>query len=259
MAAQPSEPTPAQLRYGLMLALGAAFLFSTKPIIIKWLYSLGMSALPLMSLRMLIALPVYLIVGLVMWRRLADKPGAGDVLKAAGIGLLGYYLASYLDLSGLEYVSAQLERLMLYAYPSMVVVLGALFFGAKVGRSVIPALILTYAGLFVMYGHDLDVAPPGTSVSDITTGTLLVLASALSFSLYILFSKKAIARLGSLLFTSIAMGSATLATMLHYLIEEGISVPEMDGTRWTGTLILSVFATVVPSFMVSEAISRIGP
>jgi drug/metabolite transporter (DMT)-like permease len=194
-----------------------------------------------------------------MWGRLANKPSLRDVCNAAAIGLLGYYLASYLDLSGLEYVSAQLERLMLYAYPSMVVIMGALFFGAKVNRSIIPALILTYAGLAVMYGHDLNIAPVGTDPADITKGTLLILASALSFSLYVLFSKKSIARLGSLLFTSIAMGSATIATIVHYAIVEGAVMPDMTAQIWGGVLILAIMATVVPSFMVSEAIKRIGP
>jgi drug/metabolite transporter (DMT)-like permease len=255
----PAQENNATVSTGLVLALSAAFLFSTKPILIKWLYGLGMTALPLMGLRLVIALPLYIIVGVVMWGRLANKPSLRDVCNAAAIGLLGYYLASYLDLSGLEYVSAQLERLMLYAYPSMVVIIGALFFGAKVNRSIIPALILTYAGLAVMYGHDLNIAPVGTDPADITKGTLLILASALSFSLYVLFSKKSIARLGSLLFTSIAMGSATIATIVHYAIVEGAVMPDMTAQIWVGVLILAIMATVVPSFMVSEAIKRIGP
>ncbi|TNC83341.1 MAG: EamA family transporter [Thalassolituus sp.] len=259
MAAVDYESNRNTLRSGLILALSAAFLFSTKPILIKWLYSLGMSAIPLMGLRMLIALPIYLVIGVYLWSRMESKPDVQTLLRAAAVGLLGYYMASLLDLSGLEYVSAQLERLMLYAYPSMVMILGAIFFGAKVGRSVIPALILTYVGLGVMYGHDLEIAPPGTSDADITKGTLLILGSALSFSLFILFSKRGIAELGSLFFTCISMGSATLATLIHYGIAEGPTLPEMDATRWVGTLILAILVTVVPSFMVSGAIKRIGP
>ncbi|GAA6144560.1 DMT family transporter [Thalassolituus maritimus] len=247
------------LRVGLAVAFTAAFLFSTKPIIIKWLYSLGMSALPLMGLRMLVAFPVYLIIGFYLWNRMESKPSGTNLLRASAVGLLGYYLASLLDLSGLEYVSAQLERLMLYAYPSMVIIIGAMFFGAKVSRSVIPALLLTYAGLGVMYGHDLQIAPPGTSNADITKGTLLIIGSALSFSLFILFSKRGIAELGSLFFTCVSMASATLATLVHYVIAEGLSLPDMDATRWSGTLLLALLATVAPSFMVSEAIKRIGP
>ncbi|MCD8522899.1 MAG: DMT family transporter [Saccharospirillaceae bacterium] len=259
---EPATPIPASTtdtdtaRFGLILALSAAFLFSTKPIIIKWLYDLGMTALPLMWLRMMLATPVYMIVGWLAWKRLPVKPTAQQLLKAAGTGLLGYWLASYLDLRGLEYVSAQLERLMLYAYPTLVIILGALFFGQPFQRHHIAALILTYAGLILVYGQDLQFA---TDNATITQGTLLVLASALSFSLYILFSKNAIGNMGSLLFTSIAMGSAALATMLHYGIHYGVSLPDMDTTRWLGTVVLAIFATVIPSFLVSEAIKRIGP
>ncbi|TNC84051.1 MAG: hypothetical protein CSH37_12255 [Thalassolituus sp.] len=110
-----------------------------------------------------------------------------------------------------------------------------------------------------MYGHDLQIAPPGTSNADITKGTLLIIGSALSFSLFILFSKRGIAELGSLFFTCVSMASATLATLVHYVITEGVSLPDMDATRWSGTLLLALLATVAPSFMVSEAIKRIGP
>lgn len=251
----PQTDSPSHLRFGLMLALAAAFLFSTKPIIIKWLYEIGMSPLPLMWLRMLMAMPVYLLVGIVVWRRLAVKPNIRQVAAAAGIGLLGYYLASLLDLQGLQYVSAQLERLMLYAYPTMVVIIGALFFGHAFGRQHIFAMVLTYGGLFLVYGQDLTLG----NASDIRLGSVLILASALSFSLYILFSKKAIGQMGSLLFTCIAMGSAAMATCIHYALAYGVELPEMNSERWAGTVLLAVFATVIPSFMVSEAIKRIGP
>src|SRR5690606_6902195 len=243
-------------RTGLLMALAAAFLFSTKPILIKWLYSLGMTTLPLMGLRMLLSVPVYILVGWLAWRKLPEKPATRQLLKAAGIGLLGYYLASYLDLKGLEYISAQLERLMLYAYPTLVIILGALFFGQAFQRHHLIALLLTYAGLLLVYGQDLSVAG---DIRSTTTGTLLVLGSALSFAFYMLFSKNAIGRMGSLLFTSVAMGSASVATFVHYLISAGMSLPPMTPTQWLGAAALALFATVLPTFMVSEAIKRIGP
>lgn len=254
-----SLSTAPTAKFGLTLALAGAILISMKPIIIKWLYGLGMTAIPLLGMRMLLALPLYLVIGIVLWRSLPDKPSAQVVLRAAAVGLIGYYLAAVFDLLGLEYVTAQLERLMLYAYPSLVILLGAAFFGIPVSRRVTPPLIITYLGLATMYGHDLNIAPAGSSVADITTGTLLILASALCYALYILFSKRGVAELGSLLFTCIAMGSATLACLLQYLIIEGPQLPEMDLPRWGGTLALTVFSTVLPSFLVSEAIRRIGP
>lgn len=255
----PDNTSPQAARFGLFLALSAAILISTKPIIIKWLYSLGMTAIPLLGVRMLLALPLYLVIGVVLWQRLEQKPLLIHVLRACGVGLIGYYLASVLDLTGLEYVTAQLERLMLYAYPSLVILLGAAFFGIPISRRVIPPLVVTYLGLAIMYGHDLDMAPPGSSAADISTGTLLILGSALCYALYILFSKRGVAELGSLLFTCIAMGSATLAALLHYTLTHGLVLPEMDVQRWGGTFVLTVFATVLPSFLVSEAIRRIGP
>lgn len=251
-----SSDSVSATRTGLLMALAAAFLFSTKPILIKWLYSLGMTALPLMGLRMLLSVPVYILVGWLAWRKLPEKPATRQLLKAAGIGLLGYYLASYLDLKGLEYISAQLERLMLYAYPTLVIILGALFFGQAFQRHHLIALLLTYAGLLLVYGQDLSVAG---DIRSITTGTLLVLGSALSFAFYMLFSKNAIGRMGSLLFTSVAMGSASVATFVHYLISAGMSLPPMTTTLWLGAAALALFATVLPTFMVSEAIKRIGP
>lgn len=254
-----NAPSAQTAKLGLTLALSGAILISMKPIIIKWLYELGMTAIPLLGMRMLLALPLYLVIGVVLWRKLPQKPSARIVLRAAAVGLIGYYLASVFDLLGLEYVTAQLERLMLYAYPSLVILLGAVFFGIPVSRRVILPLTITYSGLIMMYGHDLSMAPAGSSMADITKGTLLILASALCYALYILFSKRGVAELGSLLFTCIAMGSATLAALLQYLIIEGPYLPDMDAQRWSGTLALTVFSTVLPSFLVSEAIRRIGP
>lgn len=254
-----SQDNQVSIRFGLALAFTAAFLFSTKPILIKWMYAEGMTALPLLGLRMLLVLPVYLVIGTVLWRRMEQKPSLSDILKTMLIGLLGYYLASYLDLAGLEYVSAQLERLILYAYPSMVVILGALLFKQPISKAIIPALILTYAGLFIMYGLDIQAVPVGSDGGNITLGTLLILGSALSFSFYLLLSKQAIGKLGSLFFTCVSMASASLASLVHYIAVEGTSLPTMTPPLWVGTIGLAVFATVIPTFMVNEAIKHIGP
>lgn len=245
-------------RNGLIIAICAAFLFSTKPILIKYLYGLGMEPLPLMWLRMMLALPVYIVVGYFAWNKLTTKPALSQCLAAAGIGLLGYYLASYLDLLGLQYVSAQFERVILYAYPSFVVILGGLFFSQPLSRKIILPLILTYGGLILMYAQDTQLSGLQTA-SQHQLGVVLILASALSFSLYILFSKKAITGIGSLLFTSIAMGSAAVATAIHQGVSHGLSLPSLSTEAWSGVVALTLLATVLPSFMTSEAIKRIGP
>lgn len=273
----------------LWIALLAAALFSTKPIIIKWLYDMGAEPLSLMWLRLAIALPFYLVVGLFALKRWLSEPEqlgttrssrVVDIAKAAAIGLLGYYLASLLDLYGLQYVSAQLERLVLYAYPSLVVLLGIFFFGQGFNPAVVVPLALTYSGVALMYGHDLHLTHDQgvADTNDVSTGTLLIIGSALAFALYLLFSKSAIKRLGSLLFTSIAMTSATLATLANLLVQEIVLMenarepeaslwmqlkqtllPDYDSPVWLGILTLSLLATVLPSFLVSYAIKQIGP
>jgi drug/metabolite transporter (DMT)-like permease len=252
-------------QFGLAIALLAATLFSTKPILIKWLYSQGVDVLPLIWLRMAIALPFYLIVGWMSWKRLPQPPAMLDMCKAFAIGLLGYYLSSMLDLYGLQYVSAQLERLVLYAYPSIVVILGILFFGQPFKIRILPPLLVTYLGLALMYGHDLHALGNTTAAADVSKGTLLVMSAAFTFALYLLLSKQGIRQLGSFLFTSVAMSSATLGILLQsfFSAETGklaeTLLPDYSMTIWAGILALSLVATVLPSFLVSEAIRRIGP
>ena len=254
--------TSEQHRNALILALAGALLFSTKPILIKWLYSQEVGVLAMMWLRMLLSLPFYLVVGWLAWCKLETPASATAILKAALTGLLGYYLASLLDLSGLQYVSAQLERLLLYAYPTLVVILGALLFGHAFHIRMLAPMVLTYAGLALMFGQDLSFLESG-SHRDLQRGTLLVLGSALAFALYLLYSKSSIARLGSMLFTAIAMTSASIATAVHYAFSDEfqgsmLTLPDYSTAVWIGLISLAVFATVLPSFLVSAAIKHLG-
>ena len=268
--AAPSAPLTSGARltdqqFGLMIALIAATLFSTKPILIKWLYSLGVEVLPMIWLRMAIALPFYLVVGWLSWRRLSEQPSLNVMLRAIAIGLLGYYASSMLDLHGLQYVSAQLERLVLYAYPSIVVILGILFFGQTFRIRIVPPLLITYAGLALMYGHDLHSLGNSAAAANVPMGTLLVSGAAFTFALYLLLSKRSIKELGSMLFTSVAMSSATVGILLQALFSapsgqlSSILMPDYSATIWLGIAALSLLATVLPSFLVSAAIARIGP
>lgn len=245
-------------KQGFAYAIGAALLFSCKPIIIKWAYSYGIDALSLMLLRMILALPAYLLIGTIIIRKRNIKLPAKHWLSAAFVGLFGYYLATLLDLKGLELANAQLERIILYAYPTLVVVLGAIIFKHKVTKQQIGALVLCYAGIICIFLQDLSLQ--GKQVIE---GSLLILLSALSYAIYMLFSKKHIDRLGSLLFTCISMTSATLATIIHTSI--ALSYGELNPNEWVLSnelmaivLLLTFAATIVPSFMISEAVSRIG-
>ena len=250
-------------KHGFAFAIGAALLFSCKPIIIKWAYSYGIDALSLMLLRMTLALPVYLLIGTIIFQKQKIKLPLKHWLSAAFIGLFGYYLASFLDLKGLELANAQLERIILYAYPTLVVVLGAAIFKHKVTKQQMGALALCYAGIICIFLQDLSLQG-----EQVIQGSLLILLSAVSYAIYMLFSKKHIDRLGSLLFTCISMASATFATIIHsgvMLLIHGLENSgfnnswEFSGELIAIILLLTFAATVVPSFMISEAVKRIGP
>ena len=246
-------------KQGFSYAIGAALLFSCKPIIIKWAYGYGIDALSLMLLRMALALPVYLLIGAILIRKKNIRLPAKHWLSAAFVGLFGYYLATFLDLKGLELANAQLERIILYAYPTVVVILGAIIFKHKVSKQQLGALALCYAGIICIFLQDLSLQG-----EQVIQGSLLILLSAVSYAIYMLFSKKHIDKFGSLLFTCISMSSATLATIIHAGISLSLT-PEPCANSWQFSneliaiiLLLTFAATVIPSFMISEAVSRIG-
>jgi drug/metabolite transporter (DMT)-like permease len=211
-----------------------------------------------MLLRMILALPVYLFIGFIIIRKKNLSLPFKHWATAAFVGLFGYYLATFLDLKGLELANAQLERIILYAYPTLVVVLGAVIFKHKVTKQQIGALALCYAGIICIFLQDLSLQG-----KQVIHGSLLILLSALSYAIYMLLSKKHIDRLGSLLFTCISMASATFATIIHTGIV--LSFGDLETSSWELSselmaiiLLLTFAATVVPSFMISEAVSRIG-
>jgi drug/metabolite transporter (DMT)-like permease len=245
-------------KHGFAFSIGAALLFSAKPIIIKWAYEFGIDALSLMLLRMVLALPVYLLIGVIIIRKQNIRLPFKHWAAAAFVGLFGYYLATFLDLKGLELANAQLERIILYAYPTLVVILGALIFKHKVTRQQLGALALCYAGIICIFLQDLSLQG-----QQVIQGSLLILLSALSYAIYMLFSKKHIDRFGSLLFTCISMASATLATIIHIgltlpFIDMGVRGWEFSYELFALILLLTFAATVIPSFMISEAVKRIG-
>src|SRR6218665_3124975 len=180
MSASPASSGIDPIGYGL--AVAGAILFSTKGIFIKLAYALGVSTEMLLSLRMLVALPVYLVILVTILRR-GDKLVAalspGVVLASMAIRILGYYVSSYLDFLGLNFVTAQYERLVLFTYPFFVVLFGVAFFGDRLVWGVVPSMLVSYAGLLVIFGWNLAVDPDGLIV-----GTLLVLGSAITLALY---------------------------------------------------------------------------
>jgi drug/metabolite transporter (DMT)-like permease len=249
---------------GYALAALGAILFSTKGIFIKLAYGTGtgaaiqVDAVTLLALRMAFALPVYLVIGGLAWRgRISEGkplPTPREVLLAALVGLLGYYLSSYLDFQGLVYLTAQFERLILYTYPVFVMILGALFFGGRISALGIAALVVAYSGIAAIF------LKGNTAEGDnVALGAALVLACAFTFALYQLLAKSMITRIGSRIFTCIAMISASMGVMAHYLaVNSASSLLHVPAHIALIGALLGIVSTVLPSFMMNAALERIG-
>ncbi|PWQ95699.1 DMT family transporter [Leucothrix arctica] len=247
------------VRTGLLLAAAGTGLFAMKSIFIKMAFQEGVDTSTLMTLRMLVALPFYL--GMMFWLFTKNQdrkplPTVQQWLTVFGLGFFGYYLASFLDIEGLNHITAQLERLTLYTYPLMTTILGWLFLKDVITKRIVLALVVSYAGIMLLYLHEASLEG-----ADVTLGVLLVLGSALSFSCYIVFSKSYISQLGSRLFTSMAMLASAIYAFIHFAVT-GHSIDDLfaiTNMAWVYVFLLAIFSTLIPSFMVSEAIARIGP
>ena len=169
-------------------------------------------------------------------------------------GFFGYYLAAYFDLWGLQYISAQLERMTLFIYPTIVSILGFIFFKERITRNVVVALALTYLGIAVMYYQENLLSGANT-----TKGMLLVAIAASSFALYMVLSKCYIQQLGSRLFTSLAMLASSAFIFAHFLISKELNSLVVSLDTYLIIAIIAIPCTVIPSFMISEAIAKIGP
>lgn len=255
---RPNEPVPPIDAAGYALAIGGAALFSTKGIFIKLAYAEGLSPELVLALRMVVALPVYAVIGAwLVWReprrRLLLTPRV--LGAAAAVGTLAYFGAAYLDFAGLGFVSAQYERLVLFTYPFFTLALGIVFFGDAMNWRLIPAMALSYAGIAVLFGWNLVTRPDGIFI-----GTALVLASGLLFALYQHLARRVMATLGSRLFTCIGMGAAGLVGITYATLRAGPNAwVGLSPAAWSYGLALGLVGTVLPSFLLNGAIARIGP
>jgi len=241
-------PVNDPLGYGF--AVAGAVLFSTKGIFIKLAYGHGVSTEMLLSLRMLVALPVYLVILLTLLRRgdsLRRLLTPKVVLASMAVGILGYYLSSYLDFLGLAFVSAQYERLVLFTYPFFVLLFGVWFFGDAMLWRVVPAMLVSYAGLLVIFGWNLAVNPDG-----LLAGTLLVLGSAITFAPYQHLAKRQMLVIGAGLFTCIGMSTAAVVAIAQNLVLVGpASYLTLTPAIWSYGLALGLLGTVLPSFLMN--------
>lgn len=251
------ERAPSRFLLGYIYGLIGTTLFASKSVLIKLFYQFEADALMVLLVRMVFAVPFYMVIGFLSFKAYerAGKPPITVRLffQMAAIGALGYYFASYLDFVGLLYISAQFERLILFTYPLFVMIFGALFFGGKVTRYGLIALGISYAGIAIIFWRGLQTVGDAAVI-----GATLVLLAAISFAFYQLFSSNVIRKVGAGLFTSVAMGAVAIVVFAQYLIFHGLMVPELAGEAWFIGFLIAIFATVLPSYCLSASLGRIG-
>ncbi|HTN63469.1 MAG TPA: DMT family transporter [Devosia sp.] len=251
-------PIPAADPLGYAFAVGGATLFASKSILIKLAYAEGAPTETLLALRMLVALPVYLVILVMLLRRnpeLRAKLTPRLIAPAMAIGILGYYISSYLDFAALNYITAQYGRLVLFTYPFFVVLFGALFFGDRFDWRIVPGMLVAYAGIVVLFGWSFFDQPEG-----LLHGTMLVGTAAVTFAFYQLFAKASMRKIGTGLFTCIGMSTAAICAIAQSAIIGGVDAfVQLPSLVWVYGLGLGVFATVLPTFLMNAAIARIGP
>ncbi len=238
---------------GVLFALLAAIGFSAKAILVKLAYLDNVDAITLLALRMVFSVPFF--IGVALWARQhhAVPLNTHDRLLVLGLGLIGYYCSSFLDFLGLEHISAGLERLILFLYPTMTVILSAILYKRAIGRKVIAAMALSYAGIALVFLHDV-----GTKEGSIVLGASLVFASTLSYSIYLVGTGHAIARIGTMRFTAYAMVVASIASLLQFAVMRPLSVLALPLRVYELSISMAIFSTVLPVFLLSFAIRRIG-
>jgi drug/metabolite transporter (DMT)-like permease len=238
---------------GVVFALLAAVGFSAKAILVKLAFIEGVDAVTLLALRMAFSVPVFIGVALWLSRSQAEPLNTHDKLLVLGLGLVGYYLSSFLDFLGLQYISAGLERLILFLYPTMTVLLSALLYRRAIGKPVIAAMLLSYAGIALVFLHDMSAKQGG-----VLLGASLVFASTLSYSIYLVGAGHAIRRIGTARFTAYAMIVASAASLLQFFVTHSVAQLALSRRVYELSLFMAIFSTVLPVFLLSYAIRRIG-
>jgi drug/metabolite transporter (DMT)-like permease len=252
-ALSPTLQIPANTRRrGLILAGLGAVGFSGKAIIVKLAYRYGVDAVTLIMYRMLFALPMFLLLA---WWAGRGKPALTwrDARTVLGLGFCGYYLSSFLDFAGLRYISASLERLILYLNPTLVLALSAFLLHKKVTRRQILALAVSYCGVLCVFGREMSLQG-----ADVPLGAALVFASAVSYAIYLAYSGEEVARLGALRLTGLATTVACLICIAQFLLLRPISSMSVPAAVLWLSVLNATLCTFAPVLMVMMAIERIG-
>lgn len=250
-----AESNSIQKQYlGVFLGICSAACFSTKAIMVKYAYMYGADTVFILFLRMLFSLPLYIVLAYIYSKNAATPITKKQWIWIILLGIIGYYLSSLFDFIGLKYITASLERLILFIYPTLIVVLNTILFGSKLQRKDFLALGLTYIGIFFIYAGNTE-----STTENLIIGSALVFTCALTYAFYIVGSGRLIPVIGAQRYTSYVMIVSTISVMIHQGIANGI--PDFSHTSapilWIG-FAMAIIATVIPSLTLAQSIKLIG-
>lgn len=238
-----------------ILASLGAILFAAKAIVVKFSYQYGATADVVLTLRMVFSLPIFWFA--VWWNQRLTAPAPlvrHDVVKVCAIGLLGYFLSSYLDFLGLHYISAGLERVILYLTPAIVLVLSKFFLKKTIDRRQYWAMVVAYVGIVMVFLHDIQLNGHGAVV----LGSVLVFLAAVVYSIYLIFAGELVGRVGSIRLVALASASATLAACIQSLVLGPSALLVQQPEVYSLALVNALFCTFMPMLFIMMAVNRIG-
>ena len=247
---------PSQLTAGLLLAAAGSIAFSGKAIIVKLAYRYGVDAVSVIMVRMLWSLPMFM--ALAWWSSRSTHAKANplqwrDAPIIIALGVLGYYLASFLDFLGLQTITASLERLIIYLNPTLVMLLGALLYKHPLNAQRIWAMVISYCGVLLVFAHEVSLAGPGVVI-----GSAFVLASAISYALYLMFSGELVQRIGAMRLVGLASSVACVLAIAQFVFLRPISSMMVPAEVVYLAMLNATVCTVAPVILIMLAIERIG-
>jgi drug/metabolite transporter (DMT)-like permease len=243
---------------GFLFCFFGAVCFSTKAIFVKLAYrDTAIDAVSLLALRMLFSIPFFVISAFLSSAKSGNvKFTAGQWVWIALIGCLGYYISSLLDFLGLQYVTAGIERLILFIYPTLVLLLSSLVFKEKIQSRQWLAVIITYVGLLLAFFGEVDFEK--TQTQNFYLGSALIFTCAITYAIYIVGSGRLIPLVGAAKFNSYAMSFACVGVFIHYLIVSQESLFNLPVAVYGYSLVMALLSTVIPSYLITAGIKRIG-
>lgn len=245
----------AQIKGGIIVLTGA-IMFSTKAILVKLAYQHDVDSVSLLMLRMLFSLPVFLLIGFLSLRK--NKKGRAilklNLWKVMALGILGYYVASYFDLEGLRFIDASLERIILFIYPTIVVLLNFILFKERPTFIQLVAIVITYIGTILAFKGNLNV----NDAVAVYKGGGLVLIAALTYGMYLVGTGSLASKVGSGTYNSVGMSAAAIAIIIHNLFLNGFNLFTFTSEVYMYGLLIAIFSTIIPSYLIVEGIRIIG-